>query len=357
MEHEQYQQTREEVPTRTRCWFPRVNRSQGKGRLRKRTRVLSSELIDVQGWSNPNGDEHFKQQRHRADKADEEACQRFFRLMSTIGSEMNQATGAYEFGIWKPKVLDLCMAPGGYSHSILKRHPHARIDAITLPHKSGGHKVLLQDRRVRTVFADINTLAAEFGVQQIPENHPDASTFTINRPYISNTYDLVFCDGQVLRPDVHIRPEYRESKEATRLTLGQLILALQRIKAGGTLIMLLHKVDGWYSVDIIHAFDKFSKVQLFKPLKAHRMRSSFYLVAKQVQPQHLEALKMVQEWKQAWYDATFQSQESPIIEQRCPSKQEMSRIIEEFGPRLMELGHPIWAIQAGALKEASFMKY
>ena len=317
--------------------------------------ILGRELMWSQGWSNPNGDEHFKQQRHRADKADEKACQRFFSLMSSIGSEMNQATGAYEFGIGKPKVLDLCMAPGGYSKSILKRHPYARVDAVTLPRESGGHKVLLQDSRVRITFADINTLAAEYGVQQIPDNHPEATTFTVNRPYIGNAYDLIFCDGQVLRPDVHTRPEYRETKEATRLTIGQLILALQRIRVGGTLIILLHKVDSWYSVNVIRAFDKFSKVQLFKPLKAHRMRSSFYLIAKQVQPQHPEAVRMVHEWKRAWYNATFESQESHIIEEMYESKQEVSTIIEEFGPRLMELGHPIWAIQAGALKEASFM--
>ncbi|KAL9118660.1 MAG: hypothetical protein Q9187_004793 [Circinaria calcarea] len=276
--------------------------------------------------------------------------------MSNIGSDMSRATGAYELGVWKPKVLDLCMAPGGYSHSVLKRHPFARIDAVTLPHESGGHKVLLKDSRVRILFADINMLAAEFGVRGIPDSHPEASRFTINRPYVGNVYDLVLCDGQVLRPDVHTRHEYRETKEASRLTIGQLILALQRIKAGGTLIMLLHKVDSWYSVSVIHAFDKFSKVQLFKPLRAHRMRSSFYLVAKQVQPQHPEAVKAVQEWKRAWYDATFQSQESYIVEEECESEQEVSRLIEEFGPRLMELGHPVWAIQADALKETCFVK-
>ncbi len=39
----------------------------------------------------------------------------------------------------------------------------------------------------------------------IPASHPDAGSFSSDRPFLDQQFDLVFCDGQVLR--THERPE------------------------------------------------------------------------------------------------------------------------------------------------------
>src|SRR5258707_205870 len=84
-----------------------------------------------------------------------------------------------------------------------------------------------------------------------------------------------------------------------------MILALRRIRAGGTVIILLHKIEAWDTLELLYRCSRFSSVQVFKPAKKHAKRSSFYLVARTVQP-HSEAAKLAAEaWKLASWHATF----------------------------------------------------
>jgi 23S rRNA U2552 (ribose-2'-O)-methylase RlmE/FtsJ len=279
--------------------------------------------------------------------------------MQKIGLEMNDATAALslDHSTTSPKrVLDLCSAPGGYSTEILRLNPSATIDAISLPAEDGGHRVLIpfgtRDPRVQYLFTDITMLATEYGVDinEIPADHPDAGKFKRLRPYKGKEYDLVFCDGQVLR--THERESYRESCEATRLTNAQLILGLQRIKEGGTFVILLHRLDSWDSVMLVRSFCMFADIQLFKPVKAHAMVSSFYMVAKNVQLENGEVRVAVEGFRERWYKATFET-DSP---REVVREEDVAAVLEEFGPRLVELGRGIWKVQADALEKAPFMK-
>ncbi|KAK3313108.1 hypothetical protein B0H66DRAFT_608166 [Apodospora peruviana] len=73
-----------------------------------------------------------------------------------------------------------------------------------------------------------------------------------------------------------------------------------------TWVVLLHKADIWSSARLIYSFSLFSdSVELFKPLKGHRMKNSFYLVAKGVNPGREAAVKEVKRWKAQWKIATF----------------------------------------------------
>jgi hypothetical protein len=74
-----------------------------------------------------------------------------------IGSEMASKTTLFNFDI-VPRVLDLGMAPGGFSASVLTRYPESTIDAITLPADHGGHKVMVQSSNINIIFADITML-------------------------------------------------------------------------------------------------------------------------------------------------------------------------------------------------------
>jgi len=286
--------------------------------------------------------------------------------MQRIGDELQADTGALKITGSNAEVLDLCMAPGGYSASALKYSPHAHVSGITLPASLGGHRLLIpygrHDARVDVQFADITMLAAEYGVTDIPEDYPDILNFSRNRPWASKSFDLVFCDGQVLRTHAPHIATYRENREAGRLTCGQLILAMQRIKAGGTLIMLLHKVEKWKTMKLLGMFDKVSQIRLFKPVTSHRLKSSFYLIASNVQPHHPEAVAAIKEWKAAWKDATFppaadeEDRDQSDSDDRHVRSEEVSSLLAGFGGRLIELGEPVWQIQKDALRQAPWLK-
>lgn len=281
-------------------------------------------------------------------------------MMKEIGIEMNNVTGALTLGQDSDsniQVLDLCMAPGGFSAAVLDLNPTASIHAISLPQQEGGHRVLLhlapRDSRLRILFTDITMLAAEYGVDlvNIPCDHPDVAKFKPLRAYEGKQYNLVLCDGQVLRTQK--RETYRERHEATRLTNAQLILGLQRIKPGGTLIILLHKLESWDTMMLVREFAAFATIDLFKPVKAHAIRSSFYMIAKDVQPQSMEARLALKRYRELWHRATFgnggEFGEDEVTE-------DVATVLEEFGPRLVELGREVWRLQADALEKAPFMQ-
>lgn len=63
------------------------------------------------------------------------------------------------------------------------------------------------DAQIYVSFRDITLLADEMGTPacSIASSHPDAASFSSDRPFLEHKFDLVFCDGQVLR--THDRPE------------------------------------------------------------------------------------------------------------------------------------------------------
>ena len=279
--------------------------------------------------------------------------------MRQIGDELHSNTSAFLLPPTDDEpssVLDLCMAPGGFTASILSSNPDARICGITLPLSQGGHEILLPnwqtDQSISVFFLDITMLAAEMDVAIIPREHPDVCNLLPDRPFCDERFDFVFCDGQVLRK--HLRAEYRESREATRLLTSQLVLALRRIKVNGKIVVLLHKVDAWETVALLHALSKFSSLQLFKPVKKHATRSSFYAVAEHVQPEHEDALRAVASWKEEWRVATFGS-DAEYLENRKTSNRHVHDVLLEFGAELIVLGGPIWKTQWTALRRASFL--
>ncbi|KAG9239884.1 hypothetical protein BJ878DRAFT_571501 [Calycina marina] len=313
------------------------------------------EQMKTKGWENKFGDEHFAQRREKASTADNKSRLRLFNMMQAIGKEMQDATGAFSFSNKMIQVLDLCMAPGGFAAYSLQENPMGVVDAFSLPEAEGGHPVLIprRDTRVRVYFTDITMWAGELGVDNIPEDHPDASKFCSAWPYSCKAYDLIICDGQAL----HTREvaAYRNRTEQTRLINSQLVLGIQRIRTGGTMIILLHKPFNWRCVRLLHMFSRFSDIQLFKPRKFHAEKSSFYLVAKNVQPKSEAAIQATTTFKRSWYCATFRTDQSEeeVHELR---RDDILSTLTEFGAAFIELARPLWAIQAAALGEASWMR-
>jgi len=310
------------------------------------------------GWDNPQGDHHFKKKRFQADHANMAGKRIFFEMMCQIGGEMHRATSALTPATSQNRrsiILDLCMAPGGFAASVLKANSDALVCGISLPISQGGHDMLLpnwqSDTRVQVQFLDITMLAAEMDVTDIPAEHPDAANFLPDRPFYGDRFDLIFCDGQVLR--MHPRAEYREKREAWRLLTSQLVLAMQRIKKNGKIVILLHKLDAPNTILLLHTLSKFSSLQLFKPIKKHAIRSSFYVVAGQIQPESTYFQTAVTTWKNEWRIATFGT-EAEYDENKALSDSVVKDVLRDFGTRLIELGEPIWEVQSAALRNAPF---
>ncbi|KAM0445656.1 hypothetical protein ACHAQK_001870 [Fusarium lateritium] len=313
--------------------------------------------LRTKGWKSAEGDNHFKKQRKVADKSNEKDNHFFYTMMRNIAKDLDRATGALKLsGISNPALLDMCTAPGGFVDMAFAKNPTLRVRAMSLPVENGGHEVRLKTKKVNVEFRDITTLACDMGLNRddIPANFPGPYDFLFANVFdASEKFDLVFCDGQVLR--THQRPEWREAREATRLTLTQLALGLERLNNGGTMVVLLHKLDSWRCFDLIHQFSKMSTVQLFKHPKSHKMRSSFYMVAKNIQADSSFAKQMVATWKQRYRIATLGTDEE-YAEMHQVASQTVQMELEKFGKEYIALGRNIWKIQADGLENASFIK-
>jgi 23S rRNA U2552 (ribose-2'-O)-methylase RlmE/FtsJ len=235
------------------------------------------------------------------------------------------------------------MAPRGFSSAVLESLNGK--DILLNNWKKGG--------RIQVYFADVTMLAAEMGVLTIPSDHPDALNFRFDRPFSDQKLDLIFCDGQVLR--THQRADYREKREAWRLLTSQPVVALQRITQDGTVVALLHRLDAWDTVVLLHALSTFSTIELFKPKKKHAVKSSFYVVAKNIQPHCIKLNMAVAGWKKEWHIATFGT-DAEYAEKRRKHDDSVCDVLGSFGDQLVTLGAPIWQIQSNALLNAPFMR-
>ncbi|KAM0132716.1 hypothetical protein ACHAO1_006605 [Botrytis cinerea] len=313
------------------------------------------------GWhdNKEDGDAHFKQQRERADSTTSEGERGFYRMMQQIGEEMHNAHSIFNIPFvpdGQVNILDLCMAPGGYTAAALDHRNSFKAYAITLAHESGGHNVIIDRNRLQGLrFHDI-TIVKEFcpNGKDIPEDFK--SKFSDIKPLKYIKYHLVFADGKTLRTHDRIKDTYNANlnKETVRLQTSQLILAMNRMHNGGTLVMLLHKIDTWHSAYMLYTFSKFAKVEVFKPVKKHAARSSFYMIAKDIKVNHPETIKAIDEWKEDWYYATFGGPDNMGLAKEEPTNEIVQELLTEFGPTLIKLGHEAWMIQANALSHTSY---
>lgn len=275
-----------------------------------------------------------------------------------IGRGLANTTRVFNLKTACPYVLDLCMAPGGFSTTAKRELPGSIIDAITLPPKTGGYEVMANNICRHITYADITMYWKEMIPDgDIPASHPDSEKFETSRPYVENKYDIVICGGAVAK--VHLIERYRSDCERSRLTVSQLVFAMNRLKTGGSIVLLLHHVESWDTVCILHAFNKFSDIQLYKHPKCHAIKSSFYLVAKNIDLHHENAIISLSYWKDLWRYLTFKEfgdlpSPPPSL---CRSEDDFIRgVLSEFGPRLLELAYPVWKKQAKALSRSSFVR-
>ncbi|OHF04538.1 hypothetical protein CORC01_00009 [Colletotrichum orchidophilum] len=188
-------------------------------------------------------------------------------MIQKMGKELHAATSAFQatdLGTQKPRIFDMCAAPGGFLATALEMCPEARAMAFTFPIAAGGHRGLLgRDIRVKFKFLDITMLAEDMDTSVIGVDHEQHGEFLPRKIPYCHLFHLILCDGQVLR--TQSRPEYRKPREAHRLVSTQLALGLEHAEPGGTMIILLHKLEQWDTPMLLFTFDKFHTIASFEP--------------------------------------------------------------------------------------------
>lgn len=300
-------------------------------------------------------DAHYKEQQNRSDNADEEQQKFFYDMMLTIGRSMDSHTGVFSFGSDKPIVLDTCFAPGGFATVILDKHPEAKICGLTLPEEEGGHSVFLNEHtkngRIVMRFMDITKLGFEYGLRP-KDIQEDMSTEIV---YPAKQFDLAVCDGQLLRTNKIHRNSNLEDKAAARLDCSQLILALNRLRHGGTLVILLHHIEALDNIELLYLFSQIADIQLFKHQWFHAPRSSFYMIAKNVQSDSVLAATAIQNWKELWRKCSFESASfhEQCLETGITKTMAVKKLLEDFGETFIKLAEPIWFQQIVGLEKRS----
>lgn len=226
--------------------------------------------------------------------------------MGRIAEELHRVTGAFTMPPRPCGVLDLCAAPGGFLNTAMRLNPGCNAVGFSLDPAEGGYSNLLSPFRRRCMkFLDVTMLAADMGITDIPADHYDAAKFLPRQLAETDLFNLVLCDGHILRTQDRTsgrtgpnNKNYRDLYELYRLKYVQLALGLEHLKPGGTLVVLLHKVETWNTLCTFRRLARISdRVHLHKPRVSHTTRSSFYLVATGVDSAHPEAAEAVAKWK------------------------------------------------------------
>lgn len=316
---------------------------------------IANSQIHTQGWDNPEGDRYFERQRHLSDHPDEQTSKIFMGMMQRVGAKMQDATSVFTLPDKRPSMLALGCAPGGFVNTALKVNPDVQIVGITLPVRDNGVECLVRNRRLVLIEADVTMLAADLGLtgKDIPADHPDAHKFLARQIRPRQQFDLVTCEGGVLR--THEVASYREHREPSRLRTSQLAIALARLRPGGSMVMLMHKAETRSSLCLFYTFSRFATVRLFKPDVQHQHRSSFYMVATGVQSQGEEARRAVRQWTSEWEAATFGSDEE-YREVIRSSAVDIDQVLTEFGEKWVEMSREVWSLQIQGLQRKSFTK-
>ncbi|KAF3391307.1 hypothetical protein F1880_007682 [Penicillium rolfsii] len=280
-------------------------------------------------------------------------------MTKAVGDGLAKKTQIFKLQSTCPNVLDLGMAPGGFSATAKKYLSGAVIDAVTLPSKDGGIEVMDSEVCQKIEYADITMFTKEMEFEEdIPSEHTDYINFQKYQPFFGNLYDIVICGGAVGKSH-HLEP-YRKNCESSRLTVSQLVFAMNRLKIGGSVLLLLQHAESWDTVCILNAFNQFSDIQLYKHPKIHAIKSSFYLIAKNVNLEHPVARTSISYWKELWKYLTFKDFTGiaePISTQYGRDDDFIENIKNNFGPRYLEMVRPVWRMQAEALRKASFMQH
>ncbi|KAI3390282.1 hypothetical protein diail_10601, partial [Diaporthe ilicicola] len=276
--------------------------------------------------------------------------------MMMIANDMQSRTKAFtiESKTEPERILDLSVVPSGLLAYALGRNRKAHALAFSLPEADGGFAPSWEESEaVRVQQLDITLLVADMGLkpEDVPESDPDADRYRHSRYFVAgHSFDLAIRDSSI-EPTWGM---FRGSREYRRRLLTQLVLGLEHLHYGGTMIVQLYKLEGIQTIRLLLQFAGFAEVRIFKNTLWVGKLASFYLVATKVQSISWRARTAVEEWKREWKVITLGNNQE-WREQRdrlagC-GDQSVEGFLKEIGPTLLNAGSYIWQKQLDALAE------
>lgn len=268
------------------------------------------------------------------------------------------------------RALHIGSEPWGFSFYFLDLNPRSRVDALEYSHNhdddpfpSGEALGLLGMRRqlssaLTTTLTDISRHSLLLPHDKnFPMDSPDRPAFESNRPLpphmqslptktSDRVYSIVFCNFIRLQdPTDDVR-----KWESGRLLVSELILGLSFIKPGGSILVSLRHLENWNTFATIYKFTKFSTVSLYKPACHYAIRSGFYLLARDVQPELAECKDWVEELKRAWYHMTFEGLHGFGDYVDAGENLDVDEVLNEWGEDFLMMGENVWRRQRDALR-------
>lgn len=164
------------------------------------------------------------------------------------------------------------------------------------------------------------------------------------------TFDLVILDGHHLRTNIAADPW-----DIDKLLIAQLIIALESVRHGGTIVIKLTYIERVISAQILYMLDVLSRnVFTMKPRTMHAKRASFYAVAYGFADEEgaEESLKQVViGMRNLWCELTFGGEEGRgrfLCEGDLDflvTAQELRCGQDGYLDRLVTLGRNVWLVQ------------
>ena len=232
----------------------------------------------------------------------------------------------------EPWMLDIGMAPGGFTTSFLKHHRSGHVFGITPHEREGGTKIVprynSKDERVNVYFGDLIA-------------HP---------PSFQRKCDLAICNGEVFcvgASGLHTDPWRKWC-----FLHCQLIWAMKRLKQGGRLVVLTEDVEHWPTIELLNTLGQFATVVLLKSGRNHLMDGVFWIVANEVRSEDREAQEAIGRWTEMLNAALKVGPEGgPEGDAWIPqyNPEAISQFFDEFSVDYLKSAEPIWSAQAQVL--------
>ncbi|KAF7322301.1 FtsJ domain-containing protein [Mycena chlorophos] len=313
-------------------------------------RLLHDVRIQVSSTSSAEDESYAQFGKKVADNAPLRHNRYWFSKMKHVLKEIDDQTACIPRR-GPLRFLDLGCCPGGFTSYILSKNLAAQGHGISSEIETGGPRFLLEDRhraRFKISYADLSyyrlgPLPADVATKQQTKLKPVAGLpfDTTKRPF-----DIVLLDGHPLRC----------AGDPDRLLVSQLIMGLQWVKPGGTLIIRLADPEQAATAKLLFMLDGLStRIDTAKPRFVNATRSTFYVVAQGVGAGVGASCQpiLIAKLKELWVDLMIGGVHGAG---RALNEEDLDFVVttkelqqpEHLG-RIVELSKRVWEVQARAL--------
>lgn len=172
-------------------------------------------------------------------------------------------------------------------------------------------------------------------------------------PWPTKSFDIILCNHGVARrgDKANPRPDEEVENDLLRMHAAHIMFSLLHVKEGGTVILLLKKIEAWDTIQILYAFSQFSELSTFKSTDIYAAVAPFVLVAKRVRPGSRAARDLYKKQKWLWLSVTAPEALNALvpISRKEPSIEE---VLKSFGNEYLKLGRQPWEAQLKGVREA-----